>query len=95
MKLDMASIIGFCGLGDMGAVIVPRLLDAGFDVVGWNRTAARAKPLLDAGMRWADTPRQVAQDSEVVFSILTDGAAVEMVALGGDGIISGLQSGAV
>lgn len=90
----MAGIIGFCGLGDMGAVIVPRLLGAGYDVVGWNRTAAKAKPLLDAGMRWADTPRQVAAESEVVFSILTDGAAVEAVALGPDGIISGLQKGA-
>jgi 3-hydroxyisobutyrate dehydrogenase-like beta-hydroxyacid dehydrogenase len=91
----MAGIIGFCGLGDMGAVIVPRLLDAGYDVVGWNRTAAKAKPLLDSGMRWADTPRQVAEEAEMVFSVLTDGAAVIAVALGPDGIISGLQKDAV
>ena len=41
----------------MGAVIVPRLLGAGYDVVGWNRTPAKAEALLKAGMRWADTPR--------------------------------------
>ena len=51
----MASVIGVCGLGDMGAVIVLRLLGAGYDVISWNRTAAKAKPLLDAGMRWAPT----------------------------------------
>ena len=78
----------------MGAVIVPRLLDAGYEVVGWNRTAAKAKPLLDAGICWADTPRQVAEESEVVFSILTDGDAIKAVALGPDGIIVGLQKGA-
>jgi 3-hydroxyisobutyrate dehydrogenase-like beta-hydroxyacid dehydrogenase len=79
----------------MGAVIVPRLLDAGHDVVGWNRTRARAEPLLKAGMRWADTPREAAAQSEVIFSIVTDGDAVKAVALGPDGIVSGLRDGAV
>ena len=93
-KHTMAGVIGFCGLGDMGAVIFPRLLAAGYDVVGWNRTPAEAEALLEAGMRWADTPRQVAAQSEVDFSIVTEGAAVKAVALGADGIISGLQKGA-
>jgi 3-hydroxyisobutyrate dehydrogenase-like beta-hydroxyacid dehydrogenase len=83
--------IGFIGLGDMGQGIVPRLLDAGHHVTGWNRTSDKAKPLLDIGMTWADSPREVAQGSEVVFSIVTDARAVESVALGDDGVISGLR----
>ncbi len=84
--------VGFIGLGDMGQGIVPRLLAAGHQVTGWNRTADKARPLLDLGMTWADTPRQVAEEAEVVLSIVTDAAAVEAVAVGDDGIVSGLAS---
>lgn len=82
--------IGFVGLGDMGLGIVPRLLAAGHSVTGWNRTRGKAEPLLKLGMGWADTPREVAAQSEIVFSIVTDAAAVQAVALGGSGIIAGL-----
>jgi 3-hydroxyisobutyrate dehydrogenase-like beta-hydroxyacid dehydrogenase len=82
--------VGFIGLGDMGQGIVPRLLAAGHQVTGWNRTADKARPLLELGMGWADTPRQVAEAAEVVLSIVTDAAAVEAVAVGDDGIVSGL-----
>jgi 3-hydroxyisobutyrate dehydrogenase-like beta-hydroxyacid dehydrogenase len=74
----------------MGQGIVPRLLDAGHQVTGWNRTADKAAPLLDLGMQWAETPRQVAEASELVLSIVTDARAVETVALGDQGVISGL-----
>jgi len=76
----------------MGQGIVPRLLAAGHQVTGWNRTADKARPLLDLGMEWADTPRLVAENAEIVLSIVTDAAAVEAVAIGEDGIISGLAS---
>jgi 3-hydroxyisobutyrate dehydrogenase-like beta-hydroxyacid dehydrogenase len=82
--------IGFVGLGAMGAGIVPRLLAAGHTVTGWNRTRAKAEPLIRLGMRWADSPREVASQSEIVFSIVTDAAAVRAAALGPDGIIAGL-----
>lgn len=82
--------VGFIGLGDMGQGIVPRLLAAGHEVTGWNRTESRARPLLEQGMEWADTPREVAAVAEAVFSIVTDGAAVRSVALGDDGVIAGL-----
>jgi len=82
--------IGFVGLGAMGVDIVPRLQAAGHHVTGWNRTRAKAEPLIAAGMDWADTPREVAQKSEIVFSIVTDGAAVRAVALGDDGVLAGL-----
>ena len=87
--------IGFVGLGDMGQVIVPRLIAAGHTVTGWNRTKSKADPLIEQGMKWADTPREVASQSAVVFSIVTDAKAVRSVALGPDGIISGLEPGGV
>ncbi len=82
--------IGFVGLGAMGAGMVQRLLAAGHTVTGWNRTRQKAEPLLQRGMSWADSPREVACQSEIVFSIVTDAAAVRAVALGPDGVIAGL-----
>jgi len=79
----------------MGAVIVPRLLAAGHDVIGWNRTESKAKPLLDRGMKWGSSPREVASRSEIVLSIVTDGAAVRSIALASDGIASGLARDAI
>jgi 3-hydroxyisobutyrate dehydrogenase-like beta-hydroxyacid dehydrogenase len=82
--------IGFVGLGAMGMGIVPRLMAAGHTVTGFNRSKDKAEQLIKAGMRFAATPREVAAASEIVFSIVTDAAAVRAVALGADGIISGL-----
>jgi 3-hydroxyisobutyrate dehydrogenase-like beta-hydroxyacid dehydrogenase len=87
--------VGFIGLGDMGRCIVPRLLDAGHEVTGWNRSADKAAALIERGMEWAGSPREVAERSEVVFSVVTDAKAVEAVALGDEGVISGLRPGAV
>lgn len=87
--------VGFVGLGVMGAGIVRRLMAAGHEVTGWNRSRDKAADLIKAGMRWADTPKAVAQQSEIVFSIVTDGPAVKAVALGPDGIIAGLAKGGV
>ncbi len=87
--------VGFIGLGDMGQGIVPRLLAAGHDVVGWNRTEEKAGPLLAIGMEWANTPREVAADAEAVLSIVTDSVAVEAVALGSDGVLAGLRADGV
>jgi 3-hydroxyisobutyrate dehydrogenase-like beta-hydroxyacid dehydrogenase len=79
----------------MGGRMVRRLLAAGHTVVGYNRTAAKARPLVDAGMRLAATPRDVATSADVVFSMVTDTAALEAIARGADGILSGLRRGAV
>lgn len=87
--------IGFVGLGDMGSLIVPRLMAAGYQVTGWNRTKSKAESLLKDGMKWGDTPRAVAESSDIVFSIVTDGAAVKALALGADGIIAGLRKGGI
>jgi 3-hydroxyisobutyrate dehydrogenase-like beta-hydroxyacid dehydrogenase len=82
--------IGFVGLGAMGSGIIPRLLAAGHSVTGWNRSRKKAGPLIASGMKWAGTPREAAAGAEIVFSIVTDAAAVRAVALGPDGVIAGL-----
>src|SRR5262249_20642677 len=87
--------IGFVGLGAMGAGIVPRLMAAGHAVTGFNRDAAKAAPLTAARMRLASSPRAAAAGAEIVFSIVTDAAAVRAVALGADGIIAGMQPGSI
>jgi len=87
--------LGFVGLGAMGQVIVPRLIAAGHAVTGWNRSKERAAPLIDLGMRWADTPAAVAAASDITFSIVTDGAAVKTVALGENGVLHGMRPGGI
>src|SRR5882762_9232217 len=79
----------------MGQAIVPRLLAAGHTVTGWNRTREKAARMFKLGMLWANTPREVARESEIVFSIVTDSAAVRSLALGENGIIAGLRKEAV
>jgi 3-hydroxyisobutyrate dehydrogenase-like beta-hydroxyacid dehydrogenase len=79
--------VGFVGLGAMGSGMVRRLLAAGHEVVGWNRTAAKAEPLVAEGMRLAASPREVAAAGEVVLTSLTSAAALEEV---GEEIATGL-----
>ena len=74
--------LGYVGLGVMGGGVARRLLEAGHTVTGWNRTKEKAQPLLDAGLRWADTPREVAERSEIVFTMVTNTAAVQAVTEG-------------
>ena len=87
--------LGFVGLGAMGQLIVRRLLDAGHRVTGWNRSRDKAEELIAAGMRWAESPRAAAQGAEMVFTIVTDAAAVRAVALGPDGLAAGLTPGRI
>lgn len=87
--------LGFVGLGAMGQLIVPRLMAAGHEVIGWNRSREKAVLLQDQGMLWAETPREVAEYCEFVFSIVTDAKAVKEVALGPDGILAGLRQGGI
>ena len=89
------SKIGFIGLGDMGQVIVPRLLEAGHTVTGWNRSPGKSKGLEDAGMMIASTPAEAAKNADIVLSIVTDGNAVKDVSLGENGIITSLNKEAI
>src|SRR4051812_18570124 len=87
--------LGFVGLGVMGSGVARRLLDAGHTVAVWNRTRAKAEPLLDAGAHWAASPKEVAERSEIVFTMVTNTAAVQAVTEGPDGILAGLARGTV
>jgi 3-hydroxyisobutyrate dehydrogenase-like beta-hydroxyacid dehydrogenase len=86
---------GFIGLGAMGSPIATRLIAAGNQVCGTNRTAAKAQPLIDRGMSWMDTPREVAAAADVTFSMVTDDQALTAIAEGPDGILAGLGPGKV
>ena len=85
--------LGFVGLGTMGGTVAKRLLDAGHTVHGWNRTREKAQWLVEQGMLPADSPREVAERSEVVFAMVTNTQALDAVARGPDGIIAGLSPG--
>ena len=87
------STIGFVGLGAMGSRVAGRLLDAGKTVYGTDLT--RSQPLIDRGLVWRDSPREVAAAAEVVFSMVTDDAAVRAITSGPDGILAGLARGKV
>jgi len=84
--------LGFVGLGAMGGRVTKRLLDAGHTVTGYNRTKAKAQWLLDAGMRWGDSPRAVAEASDVVFAMVTNTNALHEIFNGPDGILAGLDN---
>jgi 3-hydroxyisobutyrate dehydrogenase-like beta-hydroxyacid dehydrogenase len=84
--------VGFIGLGAMGGGIVRRLLAAGHDVTGWNRTPAKAASLAEEGMRVAATPRAAAAGGSVVLTMLTDVRALEAVV---DEIVGGLDADAI
>ena len=85
--------LGFVGLGTMGGTVAKRLLDAGHTVHGWNRTREKAQWLVEQGMLPADSPREVAERSEVVFAMVTNTQALDAVARGPDGILAGLSPG--
>ncbi len=87
------SELGFVGLGTMGGGVALRLLEAGHTVHGYNRTAARARPLVEAGLKLHSTPREVAAASEVVFTMVTNTTALKAVTEGSDGILAGLRKG--
>jgi 3-hydroxyisobutyrate dehydrogenase-like beta-hydroxyacid dehydrogenase len=89
------STIGFVGLGAMGSRIAGRLLDAGHRVYGTNRTKTKAQALIDHGLLWLETPREVAAAADVIFSMVTDERALEAITSCPDGILAGLQDGKV
>jgi len=87
--------LGYVGLGTMGGRVALRLLKAGHEVRGYNRTASRATWLVDHGLQLCATPREVAEASEIVFTMVTNTAALKAVADGDDGILAGLGPGKV
>jgi len=85
--------LGFVGLGVMGSRMVKRLLDCRHKVTGYNRTKSKAQWLVNAGMKWGETPRAVAETADITLSMVTNTAALEAVAGGPDGLLAGLAAG--
>jgi 3-hydroxyisobutyrate dehydrogenase len=79
--------IGFAGLGRMGQAMAGRLLAGGFSLAVYNRTRAKADQLLAQGASWADTPSALAQQSDIILTILTDDRAVEQIYSGARGLL--------
>lgn len=87
--------IGWIGTGVMGASMVGHLIDAGFSATVFSRTREKAQPLLDKGAAWADSPRAVAEISDVIFSIVGFPEDVRQVMLGDEGALAGTEDGNV
>lgn len=85
--------LGYVGLGALGGQIAGRLLDKGHRLTGYNRTRAKAEPLIECGMVWADSPRAVCEAADITIVQVTDTAALEAVAHGPDGLLAGLGAG--
>jgi 3-hydroxyisobutyrate dehydrogenase-like beta-hydroxyacid dehydrogenase len=87
--------LGFVGLGVMGSEMVNRLLAKGHSVRGYNRTRAKGDWLVKKGMKWADSPREVAATSDVTLSMVTNSAALGAIANGPNGILAGMTAGKI
>jgi 3-hydroxyisobutyrate dehydrogenase-like beta-hydroxyacid dehydrogenase len=84
--------IGFVGLGRMGGNMAARFIAAGYEVCGSSRQRGHAQWLLDQGLRWLDTPREVAKAADITITSLPDDEVVESVASGPDGLLAGLRA---
>jgi 3-hydroxyisobutyrate dehydrogenase len=81
--------IGIAGIGKMGAAIAQRLIEVGHEVTVWNRSAAKLKPVADAGATAAATPAELAGKAEAVITILADAPAIDAVYHGASGLLAG------
>ena len=79
----------------MGSRMARRLLATGYSVTGFNRTKEKAQWLLETGMKWADSPRAVAESSDIIFSMIANNSALRAVTEGNDGILAGLTRGKI
>lgn len=86
---------GVIGLGIMGSRLAARLIQGGHQVFVYNRTRAKAEPLLAQGAAWGESPAALAAEVEVLFTVLADPPAVREMALGGAGFLDSLRSGTI
>lgn len=91
----MAKKVGFIGIGMMGNPMSKNLINAGFELTVWNRTESKMKEIVDLGAKPAGSAKEVAQNSDVIVTMLTGPDACEAVILGENGVLEGATSGAV
>ena len=87
--------LGFVGLGVMGSELVLRLMEKGHTVIGHNRTRSKAERLINSGMKWANSPREAASKADIIFSMVTNSAALAAIVDGPDGLLAGLSAGKI
>lgn len=92
VEKNSISKIGFIGLGLMGSRIANRMIDAGCDLLVYNRSHIKAVPLLEKGATWCNSPALVGEKADIVFTMLTDPVAVEQIALGSNGSLGAMKS---
>jgi 3-hydroxyisobutyrate dehydrogenase-like beta-hydroxyacid dehydrogenase len=92
MTTTTTTSIGFVGLGRMGGNMAARFLAAGYSVYGEERNREHAHELVHEGLQWRDTPREVAEAADVVFTSVPDDGVLELVASGPNGILAGLAA---
>ena len=91
----MSKKIGFIGLGIMGKPMARNLMKAGYSLVVYNRTASKGHELVHAGAQQAGSPKEVAENSHIIITMVSDSPEVEEVILGPKGVIEGLKAGSV
>jgi 3-hydroxyisobutyrate dehydrogenase-like beta-hydroxyacid dehydrogenase len=87
--------VGFAGLGRMGTPMARRVLEAGFPLTVWNRSPERCEALTSLGAEATETPRELAERSELVLTMVADADALRAVLLGDDGALAGLRAGSI
>jgi len=91
----MPKTIGFIGLGIMGKPMARHLVNAGYPLVVYNRTASKAQELVAMGAHQVSSPKEAAKNSEIVITMVADSPEVEHVILGPAGVIEGIKPGSV
>lgn len=95
MVFKVKKRIGFIGLGVMGRPMATNLLKAGYPLTVWNRTRSKMEPLVEMGAAAGESPKDVAEKSDVVITMVADSPDVEEVILGPSGVIEGAHSGLI
>ncbi|HEX3803696.1 MAG TPA: NAD(P)-dependent oxidoreductase [Solirubrobacteraceae bacterium] len=93
--MSAVASVGFVGLGAMGSRLAGRLLAAGNEVHGYNRSKEKAAELVGRGLIWHDTPREVAVASDIIITMVSDDTALDAISAGPDGILAGLSAGKI
>ena len=89
----MDAAVALLGLGNMGQPIAERLLDADFALTVWNRTAEKARPLVERGAKQLDSPAEALRDADICITSLADDASLEDVVLSEHGVLAGARPG--
>ena len=95
IQLDQNTTIGWIGTGVMGVSMLSLIQKQGYDTILYNRTKSKAQPLLDAGAKWADSPKAVAAQAGIIFTIVGFPDDVREVYMGEDGILQTIAEGSI